>query len=80
VTKYNHIVDRVASNVCDWVQNEGFDINFDDNGDPCMQFTVKGLSFKVYDSANDGVRYSDYMILNSAIMRRYREILNQTPF
>jgi len=80
VTKYNHIVDRVASNVCDWVQNEGFDINFNDNGDPCMQFTVKGLNFKVYDSAGDGVRYSDYMILSSAIMRRYREILNQTPF
>ena len=46
----------------------------------CMRFNVKGLNFNVYDSVNDGVRYSKYMILNNAIMKRYREILNQTPF
>lgn len=80
VTKYNHIVDRVASTVCDWVQNEGFDLNYDDNGEHCMRFTHKNLDFYVFDSAGDGVKYSKYMILTKAMMKRYREILNQQPF
>ena len=80
IAKYNHIVDRVASNVCSYVMDNGFDINFDDCGDPCMEFVIKGMTFRAYDSVNDGIKYSDYMVLTKGIMKAYRDILEHKPF
>lgn len=80
IAKYNHIVDRVASTVCNWVQDNGFDINKNDNGEPCMEFSHKGITFNVYDSVNDGLKYAKYMILNSNMMKQWRKILCHEPF
>lgn len=80
ITRYNNIADRVAYNVVKYINENGYTINFDDNGEPCMVFNYKGLNFKVYDSVNDDLEDSNYYILTKQIMKRYRMILEHLPF
>lgn len=80
ISLFNHISDRIAYNVCNHLADTGYDINFEEDGTPCMRFNTKGIDFIVYDSENDDKRMSEYYILNKAIMKEYREILDAVPF
>lgn len=82
ICKYNHIVDRIAVLVSNHIKKYGIeDVPFFENdGTPCLKFTEKDMHFTVYDSVNDEKLLSKYYVLNKAIMKSYRAILQHLPF
>ena len=74
ITKYNHIVDRVAVIVSNFIKNSGFEGT--DLRKSYMEFSHKGMMFRVEDCRDEDELFGQYYLLNHNIMNSYKYNLN----